>query len=90
MYSMVSTQPDISYAISLLSRFMGNLGKGHWTTMKWLIRYLIGTSRTDLIYEKVGSKVWLDGYVDSDHVMDKDKRRSITSYYFTLNGCCIS
>ena len=28
--------------------------------------------------------------MDSDHVGDKDKRRSITSYYFTLNGCCIS
>ncbi|KAL5580433.1 hypothetical protein UlMin_012875 [Ulmus minor] len=74
MYSMVSTRPDISYVISLLSRYMGNLGKGHWIAMKWLIMYLIGTSKTGFIYEKAGNKVWLDGYVDSDHVGDKDKR----------------
>ncbi|KAL5569051.1 hypothetical protein UlMin_025626 [Ulmus minor] len=80
MYSMVSTRPNISYAISLLSRYMGNPGKGHWIAMKWLIRYLIGTSWTSLIYEKGGSKVWLDSYVDSNHAGDKDKRRSITSY----------
>ena len=55
-----------------------------------MIRYLIGTSGTSLIYEKAGSKVWLDGYVDSDHAGDKVKRKSITLYYVTLNGYCIS
>ena len=69
---------------------MGNLGQGHWIVMKWQIRYLIETLKISLIYEKAGSKVWLDGYVDSDLAGDKDKRRSITSYFFTLNGCCIS
>ena len=34
MYAMVYTRPDISYAISVVSRFMGNLGKAHWQALK--------------------------------------------------------
>ena len=33
MYIMVYTRPDIAHATGLLSRFMSNLGKEHWTTM---------------------------------------------------------
>ena len=32
----------------------------------------------------------LKGYVDSDFACDKDKRRSTTSYIFTLCDCCVS
>ena len=35
MYSMVSTRSDLANAISVLSRFMSNLGKEHWNAMKW-------------------------------------------------------
>ena len=48
--------------------------------MKLLLRYLKGSVRVGLFYEKKGNKVWLNGYIESDHVRDKDKRRSITSY----------
>ncbi|KAK0597622.1 hypothetical protein LWI29_027013 [Acer saccharum] len=30
------------------------------------------------------------GYVDSDYASDGDKRRSTSSYFFTIAGCCIS
>jgi len=30
MYAMVCTRPDISHAISMVSRYMHNSGKGHW------------------------------------------------------------
>ncbi|KAH9728537.1 hypothetical protein KPL70_009073 [Citrus sinensis] len=30
MYAMVLTRPDLSYAVSLVSRFMSNPGKEHW------------------------------------------------------------
>ena len=29
MYSMVCTRPNLAYAVSLVSRFMGNPGKTH-------------------------------------------------------------
>jgi hypothetical protein len=39
MYVMVSTRPDISHAIGVVSRYMSNPGKGHWEAVKWVLRY---------------------------------------------------
>ncbi|KAL5538405.1 hypothetical protein UlMin_043763 [Ulmus minor] len=91
MYSMVSTRPDLSFAMSVLSRFMSNPGNYHWEAMKWLLRYVKGTTNLGLVYEKKnGTKLVLEGFVDSDYAGNKDNRRSTTSYCFCLNGCCIS
>ena len=35
MYAMVCSRPDIAHAVSLVSRYMSNSGKGHWETLKW-------------------------------------------------------
>ncbi|KAL5575969.1 hypothetical protein UlMin_017668 [Ulmus minor] len=61
--------------------------------MKWLLRYVKGTTNLGLVYEKKnGTKLVLEGFVDSDYTgnKNKDNRRSTTSYCFCLNGCCIS
>ena len=81
---MVSTRPDISYAISVLSIFMSNLDKEHWLGMKWLLRYLNGSSEVGLIYEKRGKTIWLEGYSNLYYGADIEKKRSITSYFFQL------
>ena len=44
MYAMVCTRPDIGYAVGVVSRFMSNLGREHWVAVKWILRYLKGTS----------------------------------------------
>ncbi|MCI97000.1 vacuolar protein sorting-associated protein 33, partial [Trifolium medium] len=36
MYAMVCTRPDISQAVSVVSRFMANPGKAHWEAVKWI------------------------------------------------------
>ncbi|KAL5580423.1 hypothetical protein UlMin_012865 [Ulmus minor] len=90
MFTMVSTRLDISNVISVLNKFMSNPEKEHWVRMKWLLRYLKGSSDVGLIYEKRGNSIWLEGYSDSDYGADRDKRISITSYFLNLNGCCIS
>ena len=90
IFTMVSTRPNISYAINILSRFMSNPGKEHWLGMKWLLRYLKGSSNLGLIYEKIGKSIWLQGYSDSEYETDRNKTMSITSYFFNLNKCCIS
>ncbi|KAL5581336.1 hypothetical protein UlMin_013778 [Ulmus minor] len=90
LFTMVNTRPDISHAISVLNRFMSNPEKEHWLGMKWLLRYLKGSSDVGLVYEKRGKSIWLEGYADLDCGADRDKRISITSYFFNLNGCCIS
>jgi hypothetical protein len=34
MYAMVCSRPDLSYAMSLVSRYMSNPGKEHWMAVQ--------------------------------------------------------
>jgi hypothetical protein len=34
MYVMISTRPDVSYALSAMSRYQSNSGESHWTMVK--------------------------------------------------------
>ncbi|KAL5541599.1 hypothetical protein UlMin_009309 [Ulmus minor] len=91
MYSMVSTRPDISFAMSVLIRYMCNPRKIHWEAAKWLFRYIKGTKNVGLVYKRRGeTKLRLEGFVDADYARNKDNRRSTTAYMFCLNRCCIS
>ncbi|KAK1681900.1 hypothetical protein QYE76_042748 [Lolium multiflorum] len=85
MYAMVCSRPDLSYAMSLVSRYLADPGKEHWKAVQWIFRYLRGTSKACLKFGKTGEG--LVGYVDSDFAADLDKRRSLTGYVFTVGGC---
>ncbi|KAG9444920.1 hypothetical protein H6P81_016260 [Aristolochia fimbriata] len=84
MYAMVSTRPDIAHAVGVVSRFMKNLGKEHWEAVKWIFRYLKGTSDYCLCFG--GSNIDVKGFVDSDHAGDRDNGRSTSGYVFTVGG----
>ncbi|XP_042041299.1 secreted RxLR effector protein 161-like [Salvia splendens] len=90
MYLMVSTRPDIAYVVSCLSRYMSNPGLVHWEALKWLLRYIKHTAKYGLCYFRCEEGVKLVGYVDSNYVNDMDKRKSTTSYVFTVCRSCIS
>ncbi|KAH9648835.1 hypothetical protein KPL70_025759 [Citrus sinensis] len=91
MYAMVLTRPDLSYAVSVVSRYMTNPGNEHWRAVMWILRYLNGTISYGLIYGTDGRKeVNVEGFVDSNYAGDLDKRRSLTRYLFRLSGCTIS
>ena len=89
MYAMVGTRPDVAQAIGVLSRFMGNPGKVHWTPVKWLLRYLKNSSDLKLVYTQ-GKDLQVQGYSDSDYAADLDRRRSTTGYVFTVGGNTVS
>jgi hypothetical protein len=74
MYAMVSTRPDISHAVGVVSRYIANPGKGHWEAVKWVLRYLRGTHNYSITYD--GSIDSVCGYVYSNFVGDLDKKRS--------------
>ena len=76
MYAMVWTRAYIAHAVGVVSRFMENPGKEHWQVVKWILRYLRGTSTNALHFE--GTHIFLQGYVDADMAGDKDIRRSTT------------
>ncbi|XP_020581936.1 laccase-14-like [Phalaenopsis equestris] len=44
------TRPDIAHAIRVVSRYMSNAGMEHWEPMKWIFRYLRGSSETCLYF----------------------------------------
>lgn len=91
MYAMVLTRPDISYALSVVSRYMVSPGKEHWRAVKWVLRYLSGTLNQGLVYGKSGIKSeGISGFVDSDFAGDLDRRRSLTGYLYMLDGCLIN
>ena len=53
MYAMVCTRPNLSYSVSLVSRFLANPGKAHWQALKWILRYIKGSIGKSLIYGEV-------------------------------------
>jgi len=67
---------------------MNNTGKEHWMAMKWILRYLKGTTDQALCFG--GSNISLQGYVDADMAGDRDNRRSTTGYVFTVGGTAVS
>ena len=88
MYAMVCTRPDIAHAVGVVSRFLSNPGKIHWEAVKWIFRYLRGTSKLCLTFGE--EKPALMGYTDADMAGDLDERKSTSGYLFTFSGGAIS
>jgi hypothetical protein len=92
MYAMVSTRPEITHAMGVLSRYMSKLGKEHWTSVKRIFMYLRGTTSYGLCYQGrpiLDRVVDIHGFVDADWVGDMDRRRSTSFYVFNLFGGAI-
>ena len=89
MYSMTCTRPDVSYALSMVSRYQSDPGESHWTAVKNILKYLRRTKDLFLIYggeEELSVK----GYTDASFQTDKDDSRSQYSFVFCLNGGTVS
>jgi len=41
-----------AHAMRVANRFLSNLGKEHWEGVKWIMRYLKGTSRMHLFFRR--------------------------------------
>ena len=54
LYAAVSTRPDITYAVGVLSRFISNPQPHHWEAAKRVLRYLKGTAALGLYYRAPG------------------------------------
>ncbi|CAL5435892.1 unnamed protein product [Camellia sinensis] len=88
MYAMVSTRPDIAHAVGVVSRFLSNPEKEHWEAVKWILRYLKGTTKVCLCFRD--AKPVLEGYTDSDMAGDLDGRKSTSGLLFTFAGGAVS
>ncbi|XP_057247396.1 secreted RxLR effector protein 161-like [Beta vulgaris subsp. vulgaris] len=89
MYAMISTRPDVAYALSMCSRFQANPGEAHWTAAKSILKYLRRTKGMFLVYGGQ-SELVVEGYTDASFQTDRDDYRSQSGYVFRLNGGAVS
>nr|GFC54097.1 hypothetical protein [Tanacetum cinerariifolium] len=71
MYAMTYTRPDVSFALSMVSRHQQNLGEGHSTVVKNIIKYLRNTKDTFLVYNGE-EELKVTGYYDASWQTNKD------------------
>jgi len=88
MYLASATRPDISFAVSKLSRFVSNPGDDHWKALERVMRYLKGTMNYGIHY--TGYPRVLEGYSDSNWISDADEIKATSGYVFTLGGGAVS
>jgi len=86
MYAMLGTRPDISYAVSKVSKYPTNSNSTPWTAVKRIFWYLVGSPKGGIGYtiQGIGS-----GFMDADWGSGDD-RKSIGVSTFILNGASIS
>ncbi len=88
MYAMLRTQPDISFAVSVISQYASNPDSFHWQANKRIFRYLKGSIQLQLTFRRLFQA--LSRYSDSVSAGDNDTRRSISSSIFNIGGSAIS
>ena len=50
MYVMLCTRPDVSFAVSVTSKFQSTYGEEHWMAVKNILKYLRWTKDLFLVY----------------------------------------
>ena len=66
MYLANCTRPDISYAVTRLSRYTSCPDRTHWEGLDRVLRYLKGTVSLSLHYGKYPSLI--EGYSDASWI----------------------
>ncbi|CAJ2627642.1 unnamed protein product [Trifolium pratense] len=88
MYAMISTRPDIAYAVGKLSRFTSNPSRHHWHAITRVFKYLKGTMNYGLSY--MGFPSVLEGYSDASWINNVEDSSSTSGWVFLLGGGAIS
>ena len=89
MYAMLCTCPDVSYALSVTSRYQSNFGEAHWTVVKSILKYLRRTKDAFLVFGGEDELI-VNGYTDASFQSDKDDSRSQSGFVFCLNDGAVS
>ena len=88
MYALLCTRLDITFVMSVTSRYQSNLDEEHWIAVKNILKYLRRTKNLFLIFG--GEDLQVQGYIDADFRSDIDDRKSILDFIFLYNGGAVS
>ncbi|KAL0301557.1 UNVERIFIED_CONTAM: Secreted RxLR effector protein [Sesamum radiatum] len=83
-YVAQCTKPDITYALSVTSRYQACAGEAHWTAVKTILKYLRRTKDVFLVYG--GGELILEGFSNASFQSDDDDAKSQSGFVFKLNG----
>ena len=86
---LTKTRPDLTHAVSVVSRFMQNPQEAHLQAAKHILRYVRRYPDLGLFF-KQGEENRLHGYTDADYGQDIDDRISVGAYIFFLGTSPIS
>ena len=89
LFGANTVRPDISFAVSALSRFLQAPNEIQYKAAKHVVRYLKGTRSLGLNYF-AQNYFSLTAFCDADWASDKNDRRSTTGYIFQLAGAPIT
>ncbi len=89
MWGQLATRPDLSFAVSLLSRFQADPGLEHWKSLLHVVGYIKNTIDFGLIYSRDADLTPL-AYADADYGGCRDTRRSTSGYVFTMAGGAVT
>ncbi|OIW12049.1 hypothetical protein TanjilG_24473 [Lupinus angustifolius] len=78
------TRPDIAYSVNKVCQFLANPLEEHWSAVKRILRYLVGTQNHGIIFQPTipASPLPITGFCDADWASDCDDRKS-------TSGACI-
>ena len=79
MYAMLCTRPDISFDVSVTSRYQSDPCNEHWTTMKHILKYLKGSKDKFQIYGE--GELQVNGHTDSNFQGDLCRNEAGFSRY---------
>lgn len=88
LYASSCTRPDITMAVSHLSRFMAKPQVKHWDQAKRILRYLKGTAHYGLTYGAAGS-VTPEFFQDASYA-DEEGALSRTGLVAMLGGAAVN
>jgi len=89
LWLTLQTRPEISQAVSQLSRFVSNPSPAHLTAAKHLLRYLNGSRTLGIHYSKTANSTPLI-YSDATWASDPESSRSVQAYVILLYGGAVS
>jgi hypothetical protein len=88
MYLASATRPDISYAVSKLSRFVSKPGDDHWRALERVLWYLKGTMTYGIHH--TGNPKVPEGYCDANWIFYVDELYATSGYMFLFGGGAVS
>ena len=86
MWGQLATRPDLSFAVSLLSRFQANPGVTHWNALMHVVGYIKNTLDYGLTYSWEADTLTPLAFVDADYGGCRDTKRLTSGYVFTMAG----